>query len=235
MSPPLVELDSVGIRFTVRRHTHTGLRPRLRGRQRFWGVKDVSLRVEPGEVLGIIGANGSGKSTLLRTIGGIYRPDAGSVAVRGRVGSLLSVSGGFKPELSGGENAELAMTLSGLVRKEAVAKIDEVRELAGLTDMFDAEVRAYSSGMKARLGFAIAVAVEPSVVLLDEVITFSDHSFRRKVDKIIVDLASAGKSILLSSHEMGELMHVCHRFVQLEKGSVVLDGTPAEVARAYES
>jgi homopolymeric O-antigen transport system ATP-binding protein len=233
---PAISLDDVGIRFRVPRRGRRGKGiPRLFGRRRskFWGIRHISLDVARGEVLGLIGPNGSGKSTLLRTVSGIYRPDEGTATVRGRVGPLLSAGAGLEAGLTGWENVELSGVLLGLTRKQAAAIAQVVAEFADIGEFMDAAVRVYSAGMKARLGFAIAVHSEPEILALDEVLSVGDQEFRERSAAKIREFIDAGKTVVVASHEVETIAGMCGRFVRLERGRVVDQGPPAEVGKRY--
>lgn len=233
---PAIILRDVGIRFRVPRRGRRGKGiPRLLGRRRskFWGIRHVSIEVGHGEVTGLIGPNGSGKSTLLRTVSGIYRPDEGEALIRGRVGPLLSAAAGLEPGLTGWENIELSAVLLGLSRRDARRIMQPVADFAEIPDFMDAPIRVYSAGMKARLGFAIAVHSDPDILALDEVISVGDQEFRERSAAKIRDFIASGKTVIVASHEVESIADLCSRFVRLERGRMVDDGPPARVAKRY--
>lgn len=219
---PAVSLRDAGVRFTVPRRTRMGKTPRLvgAGRWTLWGLRGASLDVAPGEVVGLIGPNGSGKTTLLRTVAGIYVPDEGTVAVRGRVAPILSLSAGLIPQLSGFENVALSAALLDVPRRSVPAFATEIAEFAGLEEFTDAPVRVYSSGMRARLGFAIAALSGADVFVLDEVLSVGDQEFRARSRAKIEELIRGGKTVLMAGHDR-ELLSVCERIVRLDGGRIV--------------
>lgn len=203
--------------------------------QVFWALRDVNLRAYPGEVVGIVGPNGSGKSTLLRTLGGILGADRGRVEVRGRVGCLMSFGVGFRPNLSGRENVFINGSILGLSQREVAERLDRIIEFSELGDFIDAPVRTYSSGMKGRLGFSIAIHIDPDVLLLDEILTVGDAAFRAKAGSILDRFKGSDKTVIIASHSMGLIEKRCTRAIWLDKGRIRMDGAPGEVAKAYLS
>lgn len=233
---PVVSLRDAGVRFRVKRRGRRGRGvPQLfaRRRESFWGIRNLSLDVQAGELVGIIGPNGSGKTTLLRTIAGIYAVDEGTATVRGRAGPMLSMSAGLEPALNGWENAELSSVLLGATRAEARARVASIGEFAELGRFLEAPVRVYSAGMKARLGLGILLLSEPDVVVLDEVISVVDQEFRERTDEHIRGLVEAGKTVVIASHEVETLAAVATRMVRLGGGRVVEEGDPKRVAERF--
>ena len=231
-----ISLRDVGIRFKVPRRGKRGKGiPRILGSRRaaFWGIRHISLDIAHGEVVGLIGPNGSGKSTLLRTVAGIYRPDEGEALVNGRVGPLLSAGAGLEAGLTGWENIELSGVLLGLTRKQARTIAPAVAEFADIKDFMDAAVRVYSAGMKARLGFAIAVHADPDILALDEVLSVGDQEFRDRSAAKIREFITSDKTVIVASHEVETIADMCGRFVRLEKGRVVDEGPPDRVGERY--
>lgn len=204
----------------------------LRGGE-FWALRDVTFEVGPGEMFGIIGANGAGKSTLLRLIGGVGQPSTGSVQVEGRVSALLELGSDFHPELTGRENAILSGIIAGLTRKQVVARMNSIIEFAELKEFIDNAVRMYSSGMLLRLAFAIAANTDPDVLLIDEVLTVGDASFRRKCMSCIDEFRRQGCAILVSTHDTQMAAQLCDEVMWLRKGAVAEIGRPAEVVGEY--
>jgi lipopolysaccharide transport system ATP-binding protein len=201
----------------------------------FWALRDVSLEVKEGEVLGLIGRNGAGKTTLLKILSRITKPTTGWAEICGRVGSLLEVGTGFHPELSGRENAFLSGAILGMSRKEIERKFDEIVAFAELEKFIDTPVKHYSSGMYVRLAFAVAAHLEPEILLVDEVLAVGDINFQKKCLGKMGDVARAGRTVVLVSHQMNQIRRLCHRVVWVDDGSVRLDGTTHEVVGAYES
>jgi lipopolysaccharide transport system ATP-binding protein len=201
----------------------------------FWALNDVSLEVREGEVLGLIGRNGSGKTTLLKILSRITRPTSGWAEIHGRVGSLLEVGTGFHPELTGRENAYLSGAILGMSRQEITRKFDEIVAFAELEKFIDTPVKHYSSGMYVRLAFAVAAHLEPEILLVDEVLAVGDVKFQRKCLGKMGDVARAGRTIILVSHQLNQIRRLCNRTVWVESGEVRQTGATAEVVSAYET
>lgn len=216
---------------TLRRErTSSVLRP-----GEFWALKDVSFDLAPGEALGLVGANGAGKSTLLRLIAGVTKPDTGRIVVRGQVGSLLSLGAGFDPVLSGRENIYVEATALGLSRRQITLLLDEIVDFAELGAFIDAPIQTYSSGMKMRLGFAVATSLEADLLLLDEIMVVGDIAFRRKGVEVIQRFVRNGGSLIFVSHEVWLVQAMCTRGIVLLDGEVEFDGEArATVNRYYE-
>jgi lipopolysaccharide transport system ATP-binding protein len=201
--------------------------------ERFWALRDVNFNVAPGKTVGIMGANGAGKSTLLRLIGGVGRPDEGQIHVHGRIGALLDLGAGFHPDLTGRENIYINGVISGLSRREVSRSFDSIVHFAELEDFIDSPLRVYSSGMQMRLGFSIAVHIEPEVLLIDEVLAVGDISFQQKCIQRIERFKSQGCTILLVSHEPGLIRKHCDEAIWLRAGRMVSYGKAAAVTRQY--
>lgn len=198
-----------------------------------WALRDVSFKVEQGEVFGIIGRNGSGKSTLLKILTGIVRPTYGSAIIRGRVGALLEVGTGFHPDLTGRENVFFNGTLLGLDRAFIQSKFDEIVAFAEVEKFIDTQFKHYSSGMQARLGFAVAVNLRPEVLILDEVLSVGDIMFQEKSMDRMTELRKSGITILFVSHGLGSVAGICKRAMLLKEGRVVSIGEVGEVVEDY--
>ncbi len=198
-----------------------------------WALRDVSLEVEHGEVVGIIGRNGAGKSTLLKILSRITEPTEGYADVYGRVGSLLEVGTGFHGELTGRENIYLNGAILGMRRAEIDRKFDEIVEFAEVGPFIDTPVKHYSSGMQVRLAFAVAAHLEPEILLVDEVLAVGDAQFRKKCMGKMSEVAGEGRTVLFVSHNMAAISHLCHRAVFLDKGRVVGIGKTDEIIRIY--
>ncbi len=194
------------------------LRSRPEEPEWFWALRDVSLRVESGEVLGLIGHNGAGKSTLLKILSRIYRPSTGRFTIRGRVGSLLEVGTGFHPELSGRDNIYLNGAILGMSRREIARKFDEIVAFAEADRFLDQPVKRYSSGMAVRLAFAVAAHLEPELLLVDEVLAVGDVAFQNKCLGRIQEVAKSGRTIVMVSHSVSAIQRLCHRVVVLDQG-----------------
>ena len=209
---------------------------RLQGKihdEEFWALRDVSLSVHRGEVFGLVGPNGAGKSTLLKLVARVLRPTEGRVWVKGRVAPLLSVGAGFHPELTGRENVFLNGTLLGFTQKEMQDKFDRIVDFAELWDFIDAPLRTYSSGMVARLGFAVATDSTPDVLIVDEILSVGDESFQRKSLARMNAFREQGVTILFVSHSASQVKQICQRAAWLDHGNLRLIGPVDEVVDAY--
>jgi ABC-type polysaccharide/polyol phosphate transport system ATPase subunit len=209
---------------------------RLRGRKRdaFYALKDVSFQLEEGQNLGVIGGNGAGKSTLLSLVSGLCRPNQGRIAVRGRVAPLLELGSGFHPDLTGRENVYLNASLLGLTRRRTEECFEQILEFSGIPEFIDEPIRAYSSGMVMRLAFAVAVHVDPDILLIDEVLAVGDQTFQAKCFERILQFKGGGKALLFVSHSPGLVSGLCERCIWLDHGEVRLAGATADVMRAYQ-
>lgn len=199
----------------------------------FWALRGVDFQVEEGEILGIIGRNGAGKSTLLKLLSRITSPTEGRIRMRGRVNSLLEVGTGFNPELTGRENIYLNGTILGMRKAEVDAKLEDIIAFSGIKHHVDTPVKRYSSGMKVRLGFAVAAHLEPEVMIIDEVLAVGDAEFQRKCLGKMKDVSQSGRTVLFVSHNMVSVQSLCTRVIWLQDGKVVMDGPTDEVVRSY--
>lgn len=200
----------------------------------FWALKDVSLEVHEGEVLGLIGRNGSGKTTLLKILSRITRPTEGWAEIRGRVGSLLEVGTGFHPELTGRENTFLSGAILGMSKEEITRKFDEIVAFAELEKFIDTPVKHYSSGMYVRLAFAVAAHLEPEILLVDEVLAVGDIRFQKKCLGKMSDVAREGRTVVLVSHQLTQIRRLCQRVIWLDGGMLLKTGPTPELVSAYE-
>lgn len=200
----------------------------------FWSLNDINFELKKGETLGIIGSNGSGKSTLLRLISGIFPPDKGKIAVKGKIGSLIAVGAGFHPHLSGRENVYLNGTILGMTKKEIDSKFEEIVKFADIGDFLDAPLSTYSSGMRVRLGFAIAVFCQPDILLIDEILSVGDLSFRNKSLRKLNEVRQNSKGIIFVSHNLEQVRSLCTRVIILEKGKILYDGETQQGCIMYE-
>lgn len=228
--PDVIRLDGVTKRFRVRkdnnlkdRIVHLG-RLGKAFREDFTAVDDVTLDIEAGTTIGLLGQNGSGKSTLLKLIGGIVSPTEGTVRSRGRVAALLELGAGFHPDLSGRENVYLNAAILGLSREQVDAQFDAIHEFSGIGEFIDTAVKFYSSGMYVRLAFAVAVHTDPDVLLVDEVLAVGDEAFQRKCMDRIHQFRNEGRTIILVSHSAQQVQELCDRGILLDHGKVVFDG-----------
>ena len=203
--------------------------------EKFWALRSVSFDLHEGEVLGLIGRNGSGKTTLLKILSRITQPTSGWAEIRGRVGSLLEVGTGFHPELTGRENMYLSGAILGMRRDEITRKFDEIVAFAELEKFIDTPVKHYSSGMYVRLAFAVAAHLEPEILLVDEVLAVGDINFQKKCLGKMGDVARAGRTIILVSHQLNQIRRLCHRVLWIDNALLRQDGPVHEVVSAYES
>jgi lipopolysaccharide transport system ATP-binding protein len=203
-------------------------------KERFWALRDVSFDLHHGESLGVIGRNGAGKSTLLQLLAGILRPDQGTLINHGVRATLLSLQIGFVPYLSGRQNAILSGMLLGLAKQEVEEKMADIRAFSELGDFFDQPINAYSSGMKARLGFSVAFQLNPDVLLIDEVLGVGDAEFKAKSSQIMREKIRSDKTIVLVSHSPGTIRQLCDRAVWIDNGATRAEGETAEVLDRYE-
>jgi lipopolysaccharide transport system ATP-binding protein len=200
--------------------------------EEFWAVKDASFEVKRGECFGLIGPNGAGKSTLMKMINGIFMPDQGSVSIVGKVVAMIEIGAGFHPMLTGRENVYVSAAIMGMSRLEVDSKLDSIIEFSGLEGFIDMPVRNYSSGMYVRLGFAVAIHVEPDVLIMDEVLAVGDMAFRAKCYQAIDDLRKHC-AIIFVSHNMSEVGRVCDRGALIDHGQVAYVGTSASLVAEY--
>ncbi len=224
-----------GVCLSYRRGAYFGFgkKRHLRKSREFWALKDVSFDICEGEVVGVIGRNGSGKSSLGMLLGGSLIPDRGIVEQTGKA-QLLSLGVGFRGELTGRDNVFISATLLGLSRAQISEHMDDIENFSELNEFIDEPVRTYSAGMKSRLAFAIATAVEPDILILDEIMSTGDQSFRKKAEKRMRSLQERAKTILLVSHNPGQLRKLCSRVIWLDHGTLMLDGKPKQVLSQYE-
>ena len=201
----------------------------------FWALRDASLEVREGEVLGLIGRNGAGKTTLLKILSRITRPTTGWAEIRGRVRSLLEVGTGFQGELTGRENTYLSGSILGMGKREIDRKFDEIVAFAEIDKFIDTPVKHYSSGMYVRLAFAVAAHLEPEILLVDEVLAVGDVNFQKKCLGKMGDVARAGRTVVLVSHQLNQIRRLAHRVVWVDDGKIRRDGSTHEVVSAYES
>jgi len=239
MSSALVDVESLSKRFLVRHERRPSLKRLFTRVLRpfptdvLWALRDISVRIAPGETVGVIGHNGSGKSTLLRVIAGILVPTLGTVRVAGRVGGLFELAGGFHPELNGRENIWLSGALMGYSPSQVGERLEAIIEFSELNEFIDIPVKNYSSGMALRLGFAIAVAFEPEILLVDEVLAVADERFQRRAYRRLEQASEHGSAVMLVSHEMDAVRSICSRAIWLDGGQLRSDGEVNEVADRY--
>jgi ABC-2 type transport system ATP-binding protein len=240
MPQPVIELEDVGLCYRLAKQRIPSFKEYalhwMRGAlsyEQLWALRDVTLRVDRGESLGIVGRNGAGKSTLLKVISRVLAPSAGRVLVRGRVSPMLELGSGFDFELTGQENVYLNALLLGHGRREIAARFDSIVEFSGLGDFIRSPIRNYSSGMLARLGFAILTAWQPDVLVLDEFLAVGDMHFVKKSQEWIDEMQAKGMTLLLVSHDPEAIRSNCRRCVWLDGGTIRADGRPDEVLALY--
>lgn len=231
-----IEIQNIDKQFVLR-HTRSlkeALVWLLSGRKgdltgKFHALRNVSLHVGEGETVALLGFNGSGKSTLLKHISGVMQPDSGTVLTRGRVAGLIEVGAGFHPDLSGRDNVYLNGAILGMSEAEIKEKFDSIVEFAEIGEFIDTEVKFYSSGMYLRLAFSVAVHTDPDVFLVDEILAVGDEPFQKKCLAKIKELAAAGKTLVVVSHDLELVGQVCERGILLEHGTVLMDGPVKDV------
>jgi len=237
-SDPIVRVADVSKQFNI--HKDKSLKERLvnlrRSREhveQFWALRDISFELESGHTLGLIGRNGSGKSTLLKVIGGILTPNQGYVERRGRLAALLELGAGFHGDLTGRENVFLNASILGLSRRQTNQYFDAIVDFSGIEQFIDTQVKFYSSGMYVRLAFAVAIHVDPEILLVDEVLAVGDEPFQRKCMERIKQFQRDGRTIVFVTHGLDQIRELCDRVILLEHGAMVLDGTPIDALRAF--
>ena len=199
----------------------------------FTALKNISFEVLAGETVGIIGKNGAGKSTILGLLAGVLKPTLGEMNVHGRLAPLLQLGAGFHGELSGRENILLNGILLGMLKQEVEEQVDSIIEFSEIGKFIDQPIRTYSSGMKARLGFSVAIHCEPDILLLDEVLSVGDQDFQEKCIEKMLGFKTSGKTIIFDSHSIPQIEQICERVLWIEKGEVFLSGKPEEVLPIY--
>jgi ABC-2 type transport system ATP-binding protein len=236
----VIDIEQVSKRFVIRKEK--SLKERLVNfgrsnlhKEDFWALRDVSVQIESGTTVGLIGPNGSGKSTLLKTIGGIIQPTTGQVRLRGRLAALLELGAGFHPDLTGRENVYLNASILGLSRQETDKHFDAIVEFSGIEAFIDTQVKFYSSGMYVRLAFAVAVHVDPDILLVDEVLAVGDEPFQRKCLERIREFQREGRTIVLVTHGLDQVAEFCDRAVVLDHGNLAADGPPREALKVLRA
>jgi ABC-type polysaccharide/polyol phosphate transport system ATPase subunit len=233
-----VEASGVSKRFRLYHERNQSLKAAfMRGRRakfdEFWALQDVDLHIPTGKTFGLIGHNGSGKSTLLKCLAGILVPDRGSIAVNGRVSALLELGAGFHPELSGRDNVYLNGSILGMSKKQIDRQFDEIVDFAGLETFIDSPVKNYSSGMYVRLGFSVAINVDPEILMVDEVLAVGDESFQRKCMDKFAEFQDQGRTVIIVSHALGTMRTMCDEVAWLDHGKLVAVGKPGDLVDEY--
>jgi len=238
MPGPAVSIEGIAKRFKLHHERPGSLKERVLRLRRpradeFWALQDISAQIPTGSTLGLVGANGSGKTTLLKIIGGILRPTAGVVRTRGRIAALLELGAGFHPELTGRENVYLNASILGLSRRETDRHFDDIVGFAELEKFIDNQVKHYSSGMYVRLGFSVAVHVEPEILLVDEVLAVGDEAFQRKCLDRVARFQEEGRTMIIVSHAAELISRVADRALMLDDGRIRVQGAVAEVVKEF--
>jgi lipopolysaccharide transport system ATP-binding protein len=231
-----IRAEGLGVRFQFDRQRRpvSPLLARLRRRvTETWGIRGVTLEIAPGEGVAMIGPTGAGKTTLLRAIAGVMPADAGAIAVRGRVGSLLSIDSGLMETLTGRENAAVLAVLAGLNRAQARDALETIKARSRLEEAFDRPASSYSQGMRARLGFAAVDSAAPEILVLDEVHEAIDHSFRTVLERRAAEILASGGIVVAAGHDHGILRRLCSRALLIEDGGIAADGPFEQVAGTY--
>lgn len=235
---PAIQVDLLSKRFKLHHERANTLKQRLvskrrKGYHEFWALRDISFEVDQGKTFGLIGANGSGKSTLLRIMAGILKPTSGSISMTGRIAALLELGAGFHSDLTGRENVFLNGSILGFSKKEIESRFDAIVDFAELEAFIDNKVRHYSSGMYVRLGFAVAIHMDPAILLVDEVLAVGDESFQDKCLGRIRQFQTEGRTIVFVTHSVDQIRDLCDEALLLSNGEMALIGKPAEVVRKY--
>jgi lipopolysaccharide transport system ATP-binding protein len=238
---PAISVQGLGKQFrryhmhrpwTLQEALQRGLK-RVRPSEYFWSLRDVTFEIPFGRAVGVIGPNGAGKSTLLRLVGRVGRPDRGRLQVNGHVGALLDLGAGFHPELTGRENVVITGVIGGLSRREVLKQFDAIVDFSELGEFIDYPLHTYSSGMQVRLAFAIAVHIQPEILLIDEALSVGDESFRRKCMERMNQFKAEGCTILLVTHELNIVQDFCDEALYFHAGQLIAQGTPSEVIERY--
>lgn len=238
MNDIAVRVDRLGKKFRIYSERNQSLKSALmRGRvskyDQFWALRDLTIEVTQGTTLGLVGGNGSGKSTLLKTLAKIYWPDEGDIEYFGRMSALLEVGSGFHPELTGRENIFLNGSILGMKRKEIEQRYEQIVEFSGVREFIDQPVKNYSSGMYVRLGFSVAIHVEPDILVVDEVLAVGDAAFQAQCFERFRELKRQGTTIILVSHDMEAVNSLCDQVAWIKKGKLQMLGPAKKVTQAY--
>ena len=240
LGDPVIRLENVSVRYHIPKERTSSIKDyvirRLKGQievDEFLALKNITFDVRRGETMGIIGHNGAGKSTLLRLIARVLRPSEGRVWVRGTVAPLLELGSGFDPELTGRENIYLNGTMLGQTLTNISSRLDRIIDFSGIREFIDLPLRTYSTGMGARLGFAVATDLQPDILIIDEILSVGDAEFQQKSGARMDELRKHGDAILMVSHDLDSIAQKCHRVAWLDHGELRAIGDPAEVVAAY--
>ena len=237
----IIEVNHVSMRFNLSKEKHESLKEYFlamaKGKlqfDEFYALRDVSLTVEPGDFYGLVGLNGSGKSTLLKVISGVYKPSQGNVKVSGTIAPLIELGAGFDMDLTARENIYLNGTVLGSTPKYIDSKFDEIVEFSELRDFLDVPLKNYSSGMVARIAFAIATITKPDILIADEILSVGDFLFQQKCEQRMQELMSGGTTVILVSHSIEQVERMCNKVAWLDHGHLRMNGPTAQVCEAYK-
>lgn len=240
----IIELENISVEYRLYHERPTSLKEavvralktgKLKHYSKFFALKDINLKVQKGEVFGVVGSNGAGKSTLLRLVAGVLPPTSGQLLVRGTVDSLISLGAGFDPELNALENILLSGSLRKIKLSDLKRDTDKILEFAELKDFADTPIKYYSSGMFARLGFAVAINSDPDILIVDEVLAVGDERFRAKCEQTMKALIKRGKTIFMVSHDLNSIKSLCTRVAVLSRGDIVFTGDAEAALKLYLS
>lgn len=241
MGKPVLKLTKVGMKFNLSSEKVDSLKEYFikfmkkdLHFEEFWALKDISFELQKGDRLGILGLNGAGKSTLLKVIAGVYEPTEGTVQKKGLIAPLIELGAGFDPQYTGAENIYLYGSVLGFSKKFIADKFDEIVEFSGLRKFINVPLKNYSSGMKSRLGFAIATVVEPDILILDEVLSVGDAKFRKKSEKKVTEMFDRGVTVLFVSHNTQQVLRICNKAILLQEGRIIAKGDAEEVCAIYD-
>mgnify|MGYP004524148223 CR=1 FL=1 len=241
MGKPVLKLTKVGMKFNLSSEKVDSLKEYFIKFvkkdihfEEFWALKDISFELQKGDRLGILGLNGAGKSTLLKVIAGVYEPTEGTVQKKGLIAPLIELGAGFDPQYTGAENIYLYGSVLGFSKKFIAEKFDEIVEFSGLRKFINVPLKNYSSGMKSRLGFAIATVVEPDILILDEVLSVGDAKFRKKSEKKVTEMFDRGVTVLFVSHNTQQVLRICNKAILLQEGRIIAKGDAEEVCAIYD-
>lgn len=237
----MIKVENVGMRFNLSKEKLDSLKEffikfmkRKIEYNEFWALKDISFNVQKGDRVGILGLNGAGKSTLMKVIAGVFKPTEGTVTKQGIIAPLIELGAGFDMQYTGRENIYLYGAILGHSRKFMEEKYDEIVSFSELEEFIDVPLKNYSSGMRARLGFAIATVVNPDILILDEVLSVGDAKFKKKSEKKIMDMMDSGVTVLFVSHNIDQVKRICNKAIILEKGTMKMFGDIDKVVPVYE-
>lgn len=238
LSKPVLTVDNLTKSFRLHSEKNNSLKQLIAGKKKnkfeeFTALRNITFEVNEGEVFGVIGHNGSGKSTLLKCMAGILQPNEGSVRVNKRMSALLELGAGFHPELSGRDNVFLNAAILGMSRRDIAGRFDEIVDFSGLEGFIDSPVKTYSTGMYVRLAFAVAINVDPQLLIIDEILAVGDVTFQQKCMEKFVDFRNEGRTIVLVTHAMNSVKDMCDRAIWLEHGILAAEGDPSELVDAY--